>query len=270
MINLRVGGVPEHFNLPWRRLLEQRRDLPLVWQDYPGGTGAMVAALRARELDVAVLLTEGAVAARAAGAEIEIVSTYTASALLWGIHVPAASPLRHEADVRGRRYAISRRGSGSHLMAFAHARRVGWPIDALCFVEVGDLPSARRAFAQQRADVFFWEKFMTQPLVDAGEFRRVGEFQADWPAFVCCARRDVWTTDGARVQALIESALACAHEFASLASAAHLVAERFGLALDDAREWLRLTQWAPAVGIDGAMLERVAGVLTDAGVIALR
>ena len=42
-------------------------------------------------------------------------------------------------------------------------------------------------FASGNADVFFWEKFMTKPLVDAGRFRRVGEFVAPWPAFVVCA-----------------------------------------------------------------------------------
>ena len=74
-------------------------------------------------------------------------------------------------------------------MAFVHARSQGWPVEQLAFVTVGNLAGAVEAFAAGAADVFFWEKFMTKPLVDAGKFRRVGEFTAPWPAFVVCAAR---------------------------------------------------------------------------------
>ena len=178
MIKLRIGGVPEHFNLPWHLALEAQRfeslDIELAWRDYPGGSGAMAKALRDGELDAALLLTEGAVAAIADGAAFKIVSLYTDSPLVWGIHVPAASRFRAEAELRGARYAISRMGSGSHLMAFVHARAKGWPVEQLAFVTVGNLAGAVDAFAAGTADVFFWEKFMTKPLVDAEQFRRVG------------------------------------------------------------------------------------------------
>jgi len=66
MIKLEVGGVPEHFNLPWHLALEAARFAPfkidLRWRDYPDGSGAMAKALRQGELDAALLLTEGAVA----------------------------------------------------------------------------------------------------------------------------------------------------------------------------------------------------------------
>ena len=146
----------------------------------------MAKALREGELDAALLLTEGAVAAIAAGVPLKIASLYTDSPLVWGIHVPAASRFRGVAELRGSRYAISRHGSGSHLMAFVHARSLGWPVEQLSFVTVGNLAGAVEAFAAGAADVFFWEKFMTKPLVDAGKFRRLGEFTAPWPAFVVC------------------------------------------------------------------------------------
>ena len=51
MIKLRIGGVPEHFNLPWHLALEARRfealGIEVTWRDYPGGSGAMAKALRA-------------------------------------------------------------------------------------------------------------------------------------------------------------------------------------------------------------------------------
>src|SRR5690606_19533964 len=121
MIKLRVGGVPEHFNLPWHLAREggaaARLGVDLQWQDFPDGSGAMAAALRGGELDAALLLTEGAVAGIAAGAGFRVVRWYTESPLIWGIHVPAASPLTDVAELASARYAISRYGSGSHLMA---------------------------------------------------------------------------------------------------------------------------------------------------------
>ncbi|HET7131014.1 MAG TPA: ABC transporter substrate-binding protein, partial [Gammaproteobacteria bacterium] len=188
MTVLRIGGVPEHFNLPWHRALEAAASggVQAQWQDFPDGSGAMAEALSEQRLDAAMLLTEGAVAGIARGGNFKIVSLYTESPLLWGIHVPASSRFRAVADIAGARYAISRRGSGSHLMAFVHARERGWPLD-LELVLVRNLEGAVEAFATGTADVFFWEKFMTKPLVDDGRFRRVGDFTAPWHAFVVCA-----------------------------------------------------------------------------------
>ncbi|HSZ24739.1 MAG TPA: hypothetical protein VK766_03425, partial [Cytophagaceae bacterium] len=66
MTTIAIGGVPEHFNLPWHYALEQgkflEKKITLSWKDYPGGTGAMNKDLRLGVLDAAVMLTEGAVA----------------------------------------------------------------------------------------------------------------------------------------------------------------------------------------------------------------
>ncbi len=271
MIKLAVGGVPEHFNLPW--LLALERELPaalgieLDWRDYPDGSGAMAAALRAAEVDAALLLTEGAVAGAAAGGGFSIASLYTESPLIWGIHVPSSSSLRAEADIRGRRYAISRRGSGSHLMAFVHARSRGWSSDALDFVVVGNLAGARNAFAAGEADVFFWEKFMTKPLVDDGSFRRVGEFVAPWPAFVVCVRDGLGGPERAALERLVAAVLAEARALASRADAAALIATRYSLLSRDVAEWLEATRWATRVDIDPRDLSVVAASLSQLGLI---
>jgi ABC-type nitrate/sulfonate/bicarbonate transport system substrate-binding protein len=263
---LKIGGVPEHFNLPWLRLAESRAldDLGAVWRDVPEGSGAMAAALRAGELDAAMLLTEGAVAGAAAGG-FKIVSLYTASPLIWGIHVPAGSSLQTVADVRGRRYAISRRGSGSHLMSFVHAREQGWSTEGLEFVVVGTLQGAIDAFAEGKADVFFWEKFMTKPLVDSGRFRRVGEFVAPWPAFVVCAS-DAALAERKPIGAALGRALAAAAELAAASNSAAAIADRYGLLPGDARAWLAATRWAARPGI-GA--EQIAPAVVELAALGL-
>ena len=271
MIKLRVGGVPEHFNLPWHLALEARRfeslDVELTWTDYPGGSGAMAKALRDGELDAALLLTEGAVAAIADGAAFKIVSLYTDSPLVWGIHVPATSRFRAEADLRGARYAISRLGSGSHLMAFVHARAKGWPVEQLAFVPVGNLAGAVDAFAAGNADVFFWEKFMTKPLVDAEQFRRVAEFTAPWPAFVVCVAEAVAGEVRAAIMSAVALVLIEAQALRKAPEAAAVIAQRYGLAAPDVAEWLTATRWSSSVGVATDDLGPACAALGSLGVL---
>lgn len=269
---LKIGGVPEHFNFPWVELSRAaaRGDagaIELRWADYPAGTGAMVSALADETLDVAMLLTEGAVTGIARGGRFRIVSLYTRSPLVWGIHVPAGSPFRAEDDLRGARYAISRLGSGSHLMAYVHARERGWPVDELVFQTVGGLDGAIEAFAAGRADVFLWEKFMTKPLVDACKFRRVGEFAAPWPAFVVCASERALREKRELVAVTLERVLALAASLEADPSVPAKVAAHYGLLESDAADWLAATQWPERIGIDPAVVDRVAQTLVDVGVI---
>ena len=50
MIKIRIGGVPEHFNLPWHLAIEDgmfaHHGIDLEWIMFPEGTGAMNKALR--------------------------------------------------------------------------------------------------------------------------------------------------------------------------------------------------------------------------------
>ena len=230
MIKLRIGGVPQHFNLRWHLPLQARRFEPLgvdvSWRDYAGGSGAMAKALRDHELDAALLLTEGAVAAVSEAVPLEIVSLYTDSPLVWGIHVPAASRFHAVAEIEGARYAISRLGSGSHLMAVVHARAQGFGVDRLTLVTVGNLDGAVAAFEGARADVFFWEKFMTKPLVDAGKFRRIAEFEAPWPAFLVCAARAIDAEQRRALARVVASVLDEARALRARADASQLIPAR--------------------------------------------
>lgn len=78
-----IGGVPEHFNLPFRKAIDEgvfcAKNLDLNWKDYNGGTGDLVKALVEKQIDIGVLLTEGAVKAIADQNtldSIDYISTY--------------------------------------------------------------------------------------------------------------------------------------------------------------------------------------------------
>ena len=132
---LNVGGVPEHFNAPWyiatTRSDFHARPYSVRWTNFPGGTGAMCAALADGSLDVAVLLADGIVASTLSGNTARVIGTYVASPLYWGIHVHADSDHQTPEDLAGAPFAISRFGSGSHLMTYVEAHARGWLADQL-------------------------------------------------------------------------------------------------------------------------------------------
>jgi ABC-type nitrate/sulfonate/bicarbonate transport system substrate-binding protein len=265
-----IGGVPEHFNLPWIDTLERvdpdRRQF--LWRAQPEGTGAMVTGLASGELDAALLLTEGAVTAFARGAAFDIRAIYVKSPLEWGIHVPAASALRDEQSIRGARYAISRFGSGSHLMSIAHARSRGWPLEAMRFEVVDTIDGAVAALAAGNADVFFWERVMTEPLVAGGIFRRVGVFAAPWPAFVLCVSKQLGPAAVTALYELFDDVLQSARLFRHNTDASVArIAQQFGIDPQAAQRWLARTQWASVRAIDHEVLRGVAQVLMDANLI---
>ena len=272
MKKLVIGGVPEHFNLPWHLLIESaalgEHGIDARWRDFPDGSGAMASALTRNEVDIAMLLTEGAVAGIAQGGLFNVVSLYTRSPLIWGIHVPAGSPLRKIEDLEGATYAISRLGSGSHLMCFVHARENGWSLESLEFVTVRSLEGAVAAFEAGTADVFFWEKFMTKPVVDAGQFRRLGEFTAPWPAFVVCASHAALQEKQDLIVTVLTEALAAASRLAASENAGSRIAARYRLKLPDVAEWLRTTRWASIVGIEPRDVASVVITLQQVGIVA--
>jgi ABC-type nitrate/sulfonate/bicarbonate transport system substrate-binding protein len=247
-VPLRIAGVPEHFNLPWRQRAWLDATQPWAYEkinyvEAAAGTGAMASALANDEVDIAILLTEGAVLDIARGGRHRIVKVYVDTPLEWGIHVAANGPIRDVADVQGKRYAISRKGSGSHIMAAVHAASESWPTDQLRYVQIDTLKGARQALPAGKADVFFWEKTMTHPCVEAGEFRRVGVFQSPWPSFVVCASKRCLERDGQRVFDLMTDINSLSAGLQSNADAAQLISNAYGITADAADKWLAHTTW---------------------------
>jgi hypothetical protein len=152
-------------------------------------------------------------------------------------------------------------------MAFVHARAQGWNVTRMTLVAVGNLDGAVGAFEAGRADVFFWEKFMTKPLVDAGKFRRLGEFTAPWPAFVVCAARALGAEQRAALARAVDVVLAEASALCKRADAAQLIAMRYGLESGDAKEWLGSTRFSARVGVAASDIAPACMALGALGVL---
>lgn len=268
---LRIGGVPEHFNLPWHRAIRRKQfeqtGISLEWADYPGGTGAMMQDLRNGVLDIAVALTEGVVTEIANRQSCRLLQLYVESPLVWGIHVAASSVFQKVDELEGKRYAISRMGSGSHLMAFVNAQQHGWNSRELSLVTVGNIEGARQALARKEADVFMWEKFMTKPLVDSGEFRRVGECITPWPCFALAASENALAQKTEAIPKLLQVINQATQDLMNDPEADRQIADRYHLQPEDARAWLSQTKWATDTHISKSMLEQVVNTLHAIGSI---
>lgn len=268
---VRIVGVPEHFNLPWHMALEEgafsSRGIDLAWTDVPEGTGKMAAMLDKGEADLAVILTEGLVKAVSAGTPALIVQEYIASPLLWGIHVAHSSPYKAEGDLKGKTVAISRFGSGSHLMAFVHASQKGWPLETLGFEVVHTLEGAVEALTSGKADYFMWEKFTTQPLVDREVFRRIGVCPTPWPCFVIAGTRDFTRQNGPVLKAILEIINSYTSEFKQIPSIDRTLSNRYGQELHAIREWLSLTRWSQSQ-IETQVLDTVITKLNDLNLLS--
>jgi ABC-type nitrate/sulfonate/bicarbonate transport system substrate-binding protein len=268
-VPLRLGGVPEHFNLPWHLAIESPAcaDLALTWQDQPGGTGQMLARLADGDLDMVSILTEGTVAAIDDGAPITIVQVYVTSPLQWGVFVRPDSRYHQPADLADgqARIAISRFNSGSHLMAFILAEPRGWSPDPDRFVVTGGIDGAVEAFGADEADLFLWEQHMTRPLVDAGVFDQIGVVETPWPSFVIAARNEILTGRTTEAGRVIDEVVAQAQALHARPEVAQEIAGRYSLTVETAQSWLDTTTYAPRAAMDPTISTKVLDTLTGAG-----
>jgi len=249
MKNFRIGGVPEHFNLPWYLTLRdkeyQKVGINLRWQDFHGGTGQMSRALREKEIDMAVILTEGIIRDIIKGNQCKIVQVFVKSPLIWGIHVAENSEYHEVSDLKGTAAAISRYGSGSHLMAYVNAENQLWDTDKdLKFEVINNLDGALENLPKGIGDYFMWEKFTTKPYVDNGPFRLAGECPTPWPCFVIAVRNDVLEDDEESIEKIVEIINNNTIGFKDIPDIDHMISTRYNQKLEDVRQWLSLTSWS--------------------------
>ena len=249
MKTFHIGGVPEHFNLPWyltlRDKMYRKIDVNLRWIDYYGGTGEMSKALRSGEIDMAVILTEGIIRDIIQGNDSSVVQVFVDSPLIWGIHVAKNSEYFKVEDLKGTAAAISRYGSGSHLMAYVNAEKQGWDVEEdLHFEVIGDLEGALENLPQGNGDYFLWEKFTTKPYVDEGPFRHIGDCPTPWHCFVIAVRNEVLDRHPDEIRGILNTINSVTEGFKDIPGIAEMISERYNQQLEDVKQWLSLTSWS--------------------------
>lgn len=247
MKGLKIGGVPEHFNLPWRLAIEEGRfreiGLDLHWSDMGGGTGQMIRGLQTGALDIAVLLTEGITKSILEGLNAKIIQIYVVSPLHWGIHVPFKSDFKTVDELKNQTFAISREGSGSHLMTYVKASQEGWDTNALKFNVVGDIYGGLWALEHNEAQAFLWEKYTTFPYTEQGKCRYIDEVVTPWPCFVIAVREEVLNENRSLLKEMCRVVNEKALEVKKSENTVEVISWRYNLRLGQVENWLIETDW---------------------------
>lgn len=270
-VKIRLGGVPEHFNLPIHLAKEKgsfdEHGIDLSWTTFGGGTGEMTAALRNNEVDICILLTEGIILDIINGNPSKIISEYVTTPLCWGIHTGISNPLSHHDEIYDKQYAISRIGSGSHLMAIIDAYGQGKQLNDSQFEIINNINGGLASLESEDTDVFYWEKFTTKPFVDEGKIKRIGEFPTPWPSFVICASNAILENNPDKISDFLKVIHSSCDDFMKNQHAViPMVSERYGLTIKDAENWYHRTEWATNGWVSDKMLQSVVYNLKLAGI----
>lgn len=270
-VKIRLGGVPEHFNLPIHLAKENgvfsSRGVDLEWTNFGGGTGQMTKALRNGEVDACILLTEGMITDIIKGNPSKIISEYVTTPLTWGIHTGVTNELVNYRDIFTKQYAISRFGSGSHLMAIVDADEKGHKLSKDQFTIIKNIDGALPSLDQLETDVFYWEKYTTKPFVDAGKLRRVGEYNTPWPCFVIAATDKILKEHPDTVVRMLRTIHDECDKFMQDDSIIATVSERYHQKMKDVERWYNSTEWAIHGWVGEKMMQNVIYHLQTADII---
>ncbi|MCA6074516.1 substrate-binding domain-containing protein [Fulvivirga sedimenti] len=272
LTRVRIGGVPEHFNYPWHHAINSGKfrnmGIDVQWISYPGGTGQMTQSLRNDECDICMVLTEGAIADIVKGNPSRIISGYVQSPLIWGIHTAPEKQAIPRSDLFGKRFAISRFGSGSHLMPIVHGLIEGKKIKQDHFIIVNDIDGAISSLQNDESDIFYWEKYTTKPYVERKQLNRIDEFVTPWPCFMIMATNRIIDSHPEILDSILRIIHQECDDFMSRSDAPDLISREYGIQPMDARHWFHATEWYTNSWVSNKMLKSVLYTLLQAGIIA--
>ncbi len=270
-VKLRIGGVPEHFNLPIHLAYEQnqfqKRGVEIEWTTFKGGTGQMTKALRNDEVDLCIVLTEGIISDIINGNPSKIISNYVTTPLTWGVHTGVKNPIETYNEIFDKKYAISRLGSGSHLMAIVDANSKSQQINTDQFKIIKNLEGALTSLTNLDSDVFYWEKYTTKPYVDAGILKRLGEYVTPWSCFVVAATDKILEEQPNNVIRLLRTIHDSCDLFMQDENAIKMVSDRYKQKMNDVERWYHSTEWAIHGWVSDKMVKSIVYHLKLAGIV---
>lgn len=227
----------------------------------------MTQALRSGECDICVLLTEGIITDIINGNPSKIISGYVQSPLTWGIHTAVDSDIQSYEEVFDNKIAISRHGSGSHLMPTVDALMKGEKIAPDQFVTVQDINGALKSLSDKETNIFYWEKYTTKPFVKSGYLRRIGEFLSPWPCFMIAATNEIIEKEPEAIDQVLRVIHQACEAFMENKNAPKLVSETFNIPLKDAEYWFHSTEWTTNSWVSNKMLNSVLFTLKAADIV---
>ncbi|KAJ8663115.1 hypothetical protein O0I10_001292 [Lichtheimia ornata] len=279
---IKIGYVPEHFSTPLYIARDQgffeENSVSVQLVCCPGGTGEMTQKLQNREIDLAIALTEGLVAGISKGQDwYKIVGTYVDAPLCWAISTGSQSKHGSIDTLNHSKVAISRYGSGSHIMAYVLADQQGWlegnnnnESDVFGFNVLNNFQAMRDSVNDNSSDFFMWETFTTKPYHDSGEVRRIGQITPPWPAFLFAAHVDLLQNHAADLQRTLKAIQKATDLFVAQKedTSVQLVMNILNYKEEDVRNWFKTVSYAKDHShVSSRALQVTVSTLIKAGVV---
>lgn len=265
-----IGGVYEHFNFPWQDAIEKelfsKEGIDLEWNTISGGTGEMIKLLQEQKLDLAVMLTEGLFIQYHNNRSIIPIQFHVNSPLQWGIHTRTTEQYTVN-DFSSLRFAVSRLNSGSHLMALVHAKQNFYTLNKNQFILCNSLPGGLEALRNNKADVFLWEKYTTEPFLNEFGLKRIGIVPTPWPPFCLAANKHAsinYKTDIEKIKKIIST-----HNktIKSDIGSIPAISKKFEIDFNRIEKWFTETEWNYSIGITNEEQDQILTSLYDLNLI---
>ncbi len=148
-------------------------------------------------------------------------------------------------------------------MPFVNASQKNLQLRESDFVIVKDLDGARKALASGEADIFFWEKYITKPFVDTGEFEKIGSCPTPWPSFVVVCQNKLLRDHFNDLHNLFDQLHLVIRRLVQSGDIIKMVADEFGLQYFDAVKWYAEVEWNMDLGVDTEKLGAVVNRLME-------
>jgi hypothetical protein len=250
----------------------------------------MAKSLQAGEIDMAVGLTEGWVAAicqaQAArkDAGFKLVGTYVESPLRWAISTGnKRDDLTSEEGLQHQKVGVSRIGSGSYVMSFLLAYNKGWlnpdsPYPPFPVEVLNTFASLRDGVNDGTADFFMWEYFTSKRYFDNGEIKHIGDLYSPWASWMIVASDHLLYPHGRHVgqkvlsdqldDALVKINSGIQHFKDNQEEAVEYISTKLDYSEEDARDWLKTVEFPSDVkGVEIDSVTKTMFILGQAGVI---
>lgn len=271
MKTLRIIGVPEHFNFPFRLLEKDQpfedQGIHIQWTDESRGSGQMTQALRNDEAEIAILLTESFLKDFEAGNPSKMIGYHVSTPLNWGIHIRANSDSESLSDLKKKHFLVSRMGSGSHLMALVLAKREGWKTEELSFEIIGNIDGAKEVMDKGNEGIFLWEKYTTAPMVKNGTMKLIGEVASPWPCFIMAASDKALAEFGDLIAEVRDKVYSISKAFSENPNRAAILASFYQLDQLDVEKWLEQTQWSTEATVSNSELKNAMQIMKELQII---
>ncbi len=244
-MSISITFVPEHFNAPFQYALQEHLlPCPVNFIEDPRGTGSMCRKLLEKKVDLAVVLTEGAARFQKEHPQIKVLSNFVTTSLRWGIHVRENSNYESISDLADKTFAISREGSGSHLMVKLLAQQYHFDFSSVHFYEAGGIDALVQALKDQKADVFLWEQFTTKPFLEPNQLKSIGILETPWPCFQIITLNSLWQ-EKPELKIICHRLLEVNQKFNENSELAKTAIQKFyPMNEQDLNSWLEKIRWA--------------------------